>query len=98
MTMWWRSRRQRLEDLDAESTARLRTGLQEVVNDSNQVPGVRSAALAALGYFSDVLIADLLGSAFVDPTLRLGAVRGVHDSCPPPLMRGSVGEGGSDVL
>jgi len=72
-----------LEDLDAESTALLRTRLQEVIADSNQAPGVRNAALAALGYFSDVLIAELLGSAFVDPTLRLGAVRGMGRSADP---------------
>jgi len=72
-----------LEDLDAESTARLRTRLQEVLADSNQAPGVRNAALAALGYFSDVLIAELLGAAFVDPTLRLGAVRGMGRTADP---------------
>ncbi|HYW88741.1 MAG TPA: hypothetical protein VFB50_13275, partial [Chloroflexota bacterium] len=45
-----------LEDLDAATTARLRTELQEVIADDTQAPRVRTSALAALGYFSDAVI------------------------------------------
>jgi len=72
-----------LEDLDADSIARLRTRLQEVVADESQAPRVRTSALASLGYFSDVLIAEQLAAAFSDPTLRLGAVRGMGRSADP---------------
>jgi HEAT repeat protein len=72
-----------LEDLDAESTARLRTQLQAVVADDTQAPRVRTSALASLGYFSDVLIAEQLAAAFSDPTLRLGAVRGMGRTADP---------------
>ncbi len=72
-----------LEDLDARSTARLRNRLQEVIADEQQAPRVRTSALAALGYFSDVVIADQLATAFEDPILRLGAVRGMGRTADP---------------
>jgi HEAT repeat protein len=72
-----------LEDLDADSTARLRTTLLEVAADSTQAPRVRTAALAALGYFSDMLVAEQLAAGFTDPTLRIGAVRGMGRTADP---------------
>jgi HEAT repeat protein len=72
-----------LEDLDAESTARLRTRLQEVIADRTQAPRVRTSALASLGYFSDAVIAELLATALSDPDLTLGAVRGMGRSADP---------------
>jgi HEAT repeat protein len=72
-----------LEDLDADSTARLRGVLQDVVADTTQAPRVRTAALAALGYFSDVVIAEQLAAGFSDPMLRIGAVRGMGRSADP---------------
>ena len=72
-----------LEDLGADSTARLRTTLLDVAADSTQAPRVRTAALAALGYFSDVLVAEQLAAAFTDPTLRIGAVRGMGRTADP---------------
>jgi len=72
-----------LEDLDADATRRLRVTLQEVIGDVNQAPRVRTAALAALGYFSDTVVAELLGTAFSDPTLRIGAVRGMGRTADP---------------
>jgi HEAT repeat protein len=72
-----------LDDLDAAATARLRTTLQDVIADADQAPKVRTGALAALGYFSDTLVAELLASAFSDPTLRIGAVRGMGRSADP---------------
>jgi HEAT repeat protein len=72
-----------LDDLDAETTARLRTTLFEVIADESQAPRVRTSALAALGYFSDTLVAEHLGTGFLDPTLRIGAVRGMGRSADP---------------
>jgi len=72
-----------LDDLDADATARLRTRLQEVVADESQAPRVRTSSLAALGYFSDVLIAEQLAAGFTNPTLRLGAVRGMGRTADP---------------
>ncbi|HEX8969131.1 MAG TPA: HEAT repeat domain-containing protein, partial [Chloroflexota bacterium] len=72
-----------LDDLDAESTARLRGRLRQVVADQAQAPRVRGAALAALGYFSDVATAELLAAGFSDPDLRPGAVRGMGRSADP---------------
>ena len=72
-----------LDDLDADSIAALRTRLQEVVADDAEAPRVRNAALASLGYFSDVVIAEQLAAAFSDPTLRPGAVRGMGRSADP---------------
>ncbi len=72
-----------LDDLDAEATARVRQVLPEVVADESQAPKVRTAALAALGYFSDLLIAEQLAAGFADPTLRIGAVRGMGRSADP---------------
>jgi HEAT repeat protein len=72
-----------LEDLDADAVARLRTRLQEVIADESQAPRVRTSALASLGYFSDVVIAEQLAAAFSDPTLRVGAVRGMGRSADP---------------
>ncbi|MBV9581194.1 MAG: HEAT repeat domain-containing protein [Chloroflexi bacterium] len=72
-----------LDDLDAASTARVRGALLDVVGDQTQAPRVRTASLAALGYFSDVATAEQLASAFGDQTLRLGAVRGMGRSADP---------------
>jgi HEAT repeat protein len=72
-----------LEDLDDESTPRLRTALLETVADESQAPRVRASALAALGYFSDTLVAERLAAGFVDPALRLGAVRGMGRTADP---------------
>jgi HEAT repeat protein len=72
-----------LEDLDQESTARLRSTLFDLVGDDSQAPRVRTAALAALGYFSDMLVGEQLGAGFADPTLRIGAVRGMGRTADP---------------
>ncbi|MBV8718928.1 MAG: HEAT repeat domain-containing protein [Chloroflexi bacterium] len=72
-----------LDDLDPESTSRLRTTLFEVLADETQAPRVRTSALAALGYFSDTLVAEQLASGFVDATLRIGAVRGMGRTADP---------------
>jgi HEAT repeat protein len=72
-----------LEDLDAESTAQVRTRLLAVAADTGEAPRVRAAALAALGYFSDMLVAQQLADGFSDPNLRLGAVRGMGRSADP---------------
>jgi HEAT repeat protein len=72
--------RAELEDVDQETTGRLRAELQQLVADQSQAPRVRGAALAALGYFSDVATAEQLAAGFIDPTLRLGAVRGMGRS------------------
>ncbi len=69
-----------LENLDAETTSQVRAILQEVAHDANQAPGVRGSALAALGYFSDTETAQDLASGFIDPILRLGAIRGMGRS------------------
>jgi HEAT repeat protein len=72
-----------LDSLDAGATARLRAGLREAVRDETQAPRVRAAALAALGYFSDLETAEDLASGFTDPVLRAGAVRGMGRSADP---------------
>jgi HEAT repeat protein len=72
-----------LEDLDAESARRVRSGLLETVRRDGEHDRVRSAALAALGYFSDVAMMEELASAFSTPELRLGAVRGMGRSADP---------------
>jgi HEAT repeat protein len=72
-----------LDDLEADATAQLRNILLEVVADESQAPKVRTAALAALGYFSDMLIAEQLAAGFTDATLRIGAIRGMGRSADP---------------
>jgi HEAT repeat protein len=72
-----------LDDLDPETTARLHSTLREVLDDAHQAPRVRAAVLAALGYFSDVTTAELLAAGFSDPTLRVGAVRGMGRTADP---------------
>jgi HEAT repeat protein len=72
-----------LDDLDPELTARLRTRLYEVARDDSQAPRVRASALAALGYFSDVAVAEELAGGFTNPDLRLGAVRAMGRSADP---------------
>jgi HEAT repeat protein len=72
-----------LEDLDGATTARVRAHLGSVVADQAQAPRVRAAALAALGYFSDLETATLLAEGFSDPDLRLGAVRGMGRTADP---------------
>jgi hypothetical protein len=72
-----------LSDLDDEASVHLRTQLSEVVHDANEDQHVRSAALAALGYFSDAAMMEQLATAFKTPALRLGAVRGMGRSADP---------------
>jgi HEAT repeat protein len=72
-----------LEDLDAETTAEVKQRLNRVVNDETQAPKVRTSALAALGYFSDSDTAEFLARGFLDPTLRVGAVRGMGRTADP---------------
>src|SRR5215216_6617995 len=72
-----------LEDLDADTARELRTRLLDVVRNQEEQPRVRGAALAALGYFSDVAMMEELASAFTTPELRLGAVRGMGRSADP---------------
>ena len=72
-----------LEDLDPELAGRLRARLHQVMRDEAQPPGVRAAALAALGYFSDAENAEDLAAGFSDPAVRLGAVRGMGRSADP---------------
>jgi HEAT repeat protein len=72
-----------LEDLESESTERLRNQLFHIVHDQNQSARVRASALAALGYFSDVDSARELAAGFSDPTLRLGAVRAMGRTADP---------------
>src|SRR2546423_7123028 len=86
-----------LGDLDPELTARLRARLQEVLRDESQAPRGRGAALAALGYFSDMDVAEELAAGFTNPDLRLGAVRAMGRSAGPRwtdrLMPGLGSEG-----
>jgi HEAT repeat protein len=72
-----------LEDMDGDSAVGLRTRLLEVIGDENEELGVRGAALAALGYFSDVSTAEELARGFATPGLRLGAIRGMGRSADP---------------
>jgi HEAT repeat protein len=72
-----------LDGLDRHSTERLRSSLQEVASDAAQAPRVRTAALAALGYFSDADTAERLAAGFSDPLLRIGAVRGMGRTADP---------------
>ena len=72
-----------LEDLDAESADRLRSTLRDVLSDQEQPPRVRWAALAALGYFSDVDTAERIADGFTDPALRLGSVRAMGRTADP---------------
>jgi HEAT repeat protein len=72
-----------LEDLDQDSAEQLRTQLLARARDENDDPRVGSAALAALGYFSDVAMMEELATAFTSPALRLGAVRGMGRSADP---------------
>jgi HEAT repeat protein len=72
-----------LDDLDPDSTRRVREHLLEAVHASDEDPSVRASALAALGYFSDEAMMHELASAFSDPLLRLGAVRGMGRSADP---------------
>ena len=72
-----------LDDLDADSTRRLRERLLDAVHASDEEASVRGSALAALGYFSDDAMMQELASAFSDPLLRLGAVRGMGRSADP---------------
>jgi HEAT repeat protein len=72
-----------LEDLDADSGKALRKTLLECARDEQEHGSVRGAALAALGYFSDVSIAEELARGFAMPALRLGAVRGMGRTADP---------------
>src|SRR5262245_44415874 len=72
-----------LEDLDASTTEDVRSRLNAVVADEAQAPRVRTAALAALGYFSDPATAETLASTFLNQDLRVGAVRGMGRTADP---------------
>jgi HEAT repeat protein len=72
-----------LDDLDPDSTRRVRERLLEAVHARDEDPSVRASALAALGYFSDDAMMQELAEAFTDPVLRLGAVRGMGRSADP---------------
>ena len=72
-----------LQDLDSDSTSALRETLAGVAADADQAPRVRTASLAALGYFSDTDTAERLATAFTDQTLRVGAVRGMGRTADP---------------
>ncbi|HEY3060680.1 MAG TPA: HEAT repeat domain-containing protein [Chloroflexota bacterium] len=72
-----------LEDLDRETATTLRTRLLAVVDNEREDQRVRSAALASLGYFSDVDMMERLAAAFTTPLLRLGAIRGMGRSADP---------------
>ncbi len=72
-----------LDDLHQRDVERLRAVLLEVVHDAAEAPGVRSAALASLGYFSDARVTGELAAAFTDPSLRLGAIKGMGRSADP---------------
>jgi HEAT repeat protein len=72
-----------LDDLDRDSTRRVRERLLETVHAEHEDPTVRAAALAALGYFSDEPMMHELAEAFTNPDLRLGAVRGMGRSADP---------------
>lgn len=72
-----------LEDLDAETSEEVKRVLRAVVDDQSQAPKVRTSALAALGYFSDTDTAEALARGFLDPTLRVGAVRGMGRTADP---------------
>jgi HEAT repeat protein len=71
-----------LEDLDPDSTRRVRERLLEAVH-ADEDAAVRASALAALGYFSDEAMMHELATGFSDPSLRLGAVRGMGRSADP---------------
>jgi HEAT repeat protein len=72
-----------LDDLDPQSTRTVRERLLEVVHAEDEEPGIRSSALAALGYFSDDGMMRELAEAFTTPALRLGAIRGMGRSADP---------------
>ncbi len=72
-----------LEDLEPDAVRRVRGTLLEALHDVNEAPGVRSAALAALGYFGEDEIGEELATAFTDPALRAGAIRGMGRSADP---------------
>lgn len=72
-----------LEDLDRETAARLRDQLLRILRNEREDQRVRTSALAALGYFSDVEMMEELAHAFSSPTLRLGAVRAMGRSADP---------------
>ncbi len=72
-----------LESLHPASVQQLREVLQAALSDPNEDPGVRSSALAALGYFGDEAIMQELRNGFTNPELRLGAIRGMGRSVDP---------------
>lgn len=72
-----------LGDLDADLTSLVRNELTASLRDPEETASVRGAALAALGYFSDAEIMELLAGAFTTPELRIGAVRGMGRSADP---------------
>ncbi len=72
-----------LETLHASSVQELRDVLLQRLHDESEDLGVRSSALAALGYFSDDRVGEELLNAFTNPELRLGAIRGMGRTADP---------------
>lgn len=72
-----------VEGVSAAVKQQVKDALLGALNDPLQSPGTRSAAMAALGYFSDEDVQDVLGNAFSEPDLRLGAIRGMGRSADP---------------
>lgn len=72
-----------LQGLAPDEGSRIREALLARVEAAGESPGIRSAALAALSYFNDEPMAELLAGAFQDPLLRLGAIRGMGRSADP---------------
>jgi HEAT repeat protein len=72
-----------LDDLDADSTRRVREMLLARAHDAAEIPMLRSSALASLGYFSDAQMADEIAAGFGDPALRNGAIRAMGRTADP---------------
>lgn len=72
-----------LEALAPEQAREVRVLLFRLLDDPEATPGVRSAALAALGYFSDGAAAERVDAGFADASLRLAAIRAMGHSADP---------------
>lgn len=72
-----------LEDLEPTAAAELRSALLACVRRTDEDPGVRNAALGALGYLADEAVAEEMLAGFLDPVLRPGAVRAMGRSADP---------------
>ena len=72
-----------LEGLPEDALRQLRGTLERLADNPREPREVRSAALAALGHFSDEATSERLMAAFADQDLRLGAIRGMGRSADP---------------